>query len=253
MPSVALSGEPFTVAEGYDRFWRKATIGRWEPSTFEVIRRMVDADTVVLDIGAWIGPTVLYEARRAARVIAFEPDPKSAEVLRENLSLNPAEAAKVTLHERAVWIEGGRRAMGNPNAPGDSMSSLLQTDAPHAWTVDCMAASEVASLIGPAEKLFVKIDVEGAEYDVLPALAPLFDREKVGVLVAFHPHVVDHGLTRLARTRKLTQKAFAPFAGFSVERVSRRQIRPSMGAAIARATGAWVFEAKDNYLFRKGV
>ncbi len=253
MPSVALSGEPFTVAEGYDNFWRKATAGRWEPATFEAIRRCVDADTVVLDIGAWIGPTVLYEARRARRVEAFEPDPKSAEMLRRNLALNPAEAAKVTVHEKAVWTEAGQRTMGNPNAPGDSMSSLLETAAPHAWTVDCIAADSLAALVEPEAKLFVKMDVEGAEYDILPALAPLFDRPQVAVLIAFHPHVVERQRPRFAHTRRMTRAAFAPFDGFAVERVSRRRIRPSIGAGLARSTGLWLFEAKDNFLFRKGV
>lgn len=253
MPSVSLSGEPFTVAEGYDNFWRKATAGRWEPATFEAIRRCVDAETVVLDIGAWIGPTVLFEARRARRVEAFEPDPKSAEMLRTNLALNPAEAAKVTVHEKAVWTEAGQRTMGNPNAPGDSMSSLLETGAPHAWTVETLAAASLADLVAPDDKLFIKMDVEGAEYDVLPALAPLFDRPQVAVLIAFHPHVVEKERPRFAHTRRLTQKAFAPFGDFFVERVSRRRIRPSIGAQVARTTGAWVFEAKDNFLFRKNV
>ena len=253
MPSVALSGEPFTVGEGYDNFWRKATAGRWEPATFEAIRRCVDAETVVLDIGAWIGPTVLFEARRARRVEAFEPDPKSAEMLRTNLALNPGEAAKVNVHEKAIWTEAGRRTMGNPNAPGDSMSSLLETGAPHEWTVETIAADSLGDLVAPDDRLFVKMDVEGAEYDILPAIAPLFDRDRVAVLIAFHPHVVEKERPRFAHTRRMTADAFALFADFTVERVSRRRIRPSIGMALQRATGAWVFEAKDNFLFRKGV
>lgn len=253
MPSVSLSGEPFTVAEGYDNFWRKATAGRWEPATFEVIRRAVDADTVVFDIGAWIGPTVLYEARRARRVEAFEPDPASAAMLRQNLAFNPEEAAKVRLHECAVWTEEGPRAMGNPHALGDSTSSLLTAGAAHGFTAECIAASELVALVGPDEKLFIKMDVEGAEYAVLPALAPLLERDRVAVLVAFHPQLAVPHRPRFAETRRLTREVFAPFDGFEVARVSRRRIGPSPGAQLARATGLWLFEAKDNYLFHKGI
>ena len=248
-----LAGQRFRLDPYHSTFWRKAAAGRWEPETFATLAAHLTPDRDYLDIGAWIGPTVLFEARRARRVEAFEPDPKSAEMLRTNLALNPAEAAKVTVHEKAVWTEAGQRTMGNPNAPGDSMSSLLETGAPHAWTVETVAAASLADLVAPDDKLFIKMDVEGAEYDVLPALAPLFDRPQVAVLIAFHPHVVEKERPRFAHTRRLMQKAFAPFGDFFVERVSRRRIRPSIGAQVARTTGAWVFEAKDNFLFRKNV
>lgn len=253
MPQVALSGEAFTVAGGYDKFWRKATAGRWEPSTFEVIRRCVDAETVVLDIGAWIGPTVLFSARRAKRVEAFEPDPASVAVLRENLALNPADEAKVSVHEAAVWTEAGARPMGNQAAPGDSTSSLLEPDAAHQWTVNCIAAADLAEMVDPREKLFVKIDVEGAEYELLPALGPILQRPRVDVLIAFHPHVVERRRPRFARTRAMTRDAFAPFEAFSAHAVPRRGIRPSFGAWLGRTAGVWAFEAKDNYLFRRRV
>lgn len=251
MPNVVLSGEPFTVADGYDNFWRKANAGRWEPTTFEAIRRCVDAETVVLDIGAWVGATVLFASRRAKRVEAFEPDPASAATLRQNLALNPAEARKVRVHEKAVWTEAGPRAMGNRHAPGDSTSSLLDAGAAHSWTIDCIAASDLTGLVGDAEKLFIKMDVEGAEYDVLPQLAPLLERPQVAVLIAFHPQFAVPGTFRFRQTRLLTERAFRAFDDFSVERVARRHIRPAFGAQFAKATGAWIFEARDNFLFRK--
>lgn len=46
----------------------------WEITTFEVFDKYLDKDKYYIDIGAWIGPTVLYAAQKTKRVIAFEPD-----------------------------------------------------------------------------------------------------------------------------------------------------------------------------------
>lgn len=251
MAEVELSGERFEVAAGYEKFWRTAGEGRWEATTFEAIARCVDGDTVVLDIGAWIGPTVLFAARRARRVIAFEPDGVAAAALRRNLALNPDIAPKVLVREAAVWTETGRRPMGNRAAPGDSMSSLLDEAAAHVFEVDCIAAGALADLVEPDAGLFIKIDVEGAEYAILPALRPLLERPRVDVLVAFHPRLIAPRRPRFPSTRRLTREAFAVFDGFDAWRVDREVIARSRGAALASRTGLWLFEAKNNYLFRR--
>src|ERR1700677_4261309 len=62
--------------------------GWWEDSTFRIIDHYADLKGIYVDIGAWIGPTVLYSASKYNRTICFEPDPVALFDLLENISLN---------------------------------------------------------------------------------------------------------------------------------------------------------------------
>ncbi|MEM7692957.1 MAG: FkbM family methyltransferase [Pseudomonadota bacterium] len=253
MRTVKLHGEPFTVGGGYDVFWDQADDDRWEVSTFEAIKACVDADTVVLDIGAWIGPTVLYAASRARRVIAFEPDPVAATALRENLAMNAGITAKVAVEEAAVWREGGTLSLGSRGALGDSMSSALVHDGAATFEARAIAAGELMNRLGADEKLFIKMDVEGAEYAIIPALRPLLDRPNVSALVAFHPRIVaGRKRLRVFKTWPLTRTVMAAFRGFDVRAARGDTIGLTPALRLYRATGLVAFEAKRNLLFTKG-
>ena len=83
-----LAGERFRLDPYHSTFWRKAAAGKWEPETFAVLNAHLGPDRDYLDIGAWIGPTVLYGARKARRVVALEPDPVAFRALSWNIELN---------------------------------------------------------------------------------------------------------------------------------------------------------------------
>ncbi len=83
-----LAGERFRLDPYHSKFWRKASSGTWEPETFAVLDRFLDRAHDYLDIGAWIGPTVLYGARKARHVWCFEPDPEAFRALVWNVELN---------------------------------------------------------------------------------------------------------------------------------------------------------------------
>jgi hypothetical protein len=68
---------------GYE-FWEHITDGTWEMLTLRLIADVLLArpDSVYVDVGAWIGPTVLVGAQFARRTLAFEPDPRAFSELR---------------------------------------------------------------------------------------------------------------------------------------------------------------------------
>ena len=53
------------------------------------------SDWFVLDIGAFVGDTALYYARRGAFVVTVEPLPSNYEVMLRNLELNPELKLKI--------------------------------------------------------------------------------------------------------------------------------------------------------------
>lgn len=178
-----------TAADKPD-FWDKVDSGNWEPETFCVFDRFIDRDTVFLDVGAWIGSTALYAAPQAKETHAFEPDPVAFAQLQKNLGANQSSAwaQRIELHREAIAPANGLMEMGSRSAKGDSMSSALLAESEDAWKVKTTALdSFLKSKDISGEKLFLKIDIEGGEYALLPALRNLLKRENCAVFISLHP------------------------------------------------------------------
>lgn len=133
-----------------------------------VIRRLNDfiPDTdspLILDCGANIGISALHFKRcfPKARIIAFEPDPALFAVLRSNLDRN--DAADVQAVQAAVWTHTRGVSFAADGADGGRIyaaeSGDRQTD--HVPSVDLRDY-----LTEPVDLL--KLDIEGAEYTVVP-------------------------------------------------------------------------------------
>ncbi len=178
-----------TAADKPD-FWDKVDSGNWEPETFRVFDRFIDRDTVFLDVGAWIGSTALYAAPHAKETHAFEPDPVAFEQLKKNLDANgrSAWAERVALHREAIAPANGTMEMGSRSDKGDSMSSALLSEKEDSWEVKTLALGTFVKAQGlSGEKLFLKIDIEGGEYNLIPALGTFLKREDCAVFLSLHP------------------------------------------------------------------
>lgn len=120
----------------------------------------------VIDAGAHVGLFSLAAAQHAERVVSLEPDPVNFRVLEINRRLNAAE--NITPLEAALWHEDGElsfrsswHSTGGSVGPGGDLQ---------------VAARGLDGLIeeyGPVDLL--KIDVEGAEFEVLPRSERLAD------------------------------------------------------------------------------
>lgn len=153
-------------------------------------RRMNDflasrRDPLIVDCGANIGYTALWYKRLypQARIIAFEPDPKFAPMLRRNLVRNHAEDVKVL--EAAAWTCDGTSAWTMHETDGSRLlaGSAAPTDATPGPTV---ATIDLARLLDGLDDVdLLKIDIEGAEFVVVPHIAAQLARVR-HVLVECH-------------------------------------------------------------------
>lgn len=165
----------------------------------------------MLDLGAWVGPITLLAAARGASVLAVEADPAALGQLRRNLAANPGLAPRVTVVPRAVAPEPGPVTLGARRKPGDSMSSVLLGGADLTWETEAITPAELAAALPPAGDLFVKLDIEGGEYGLLPAFGPLLSRDP-RILVSFHPAILQESGEEDVATR--TVAALALFTGW---------------------------------------
>ncbi|WP_170402341.1 FkbM family methyltransferase [Ruegeria arenilitoris] len=179
-----LNGEAFRLDPYHSKFWRKASAGDWEPETFAVLDQHLSPDRDYLDIGAWIGPTVLYGARKARHVWCFEPDPTAFRHLAWNLDLNDirnVSAFGVALSDRF----GVARMASVRGERGDSTSSLLN-DGAHGTDALTIAWNQFATSTDLSGISLVKMDIEGAEFAVLPTLSDWLRDQKPALYLSLH-------------------------------------------------------------------
>ncbi|WP_428925402.1 FkbM family methyltransferase [Marinibacterium sp. SX1] len=180
-----LAGQRFRLDPYHSTFWRKAAAGRWEPETFATLAAHLTPDCDYLDIGAWIGPTVLYGARHARRVIALEPDPVAFRALSWNVELNAMEnvsALPLALADRV----GVMRMAGMRGERGDSTTSLLNPGGEagsDVVTMDWQTFADARDLSGVG---LAKIDVEGAEFGLVPQMAGWLEAQRPALLLSTH-------------------------------------------------------------------
>jgi FkbM family methyltransferase len=211
---VKINGRTIHVADDQPSFWDRVETGAWEPATLAFIDAHVDGSTIFLDCGAWVGPTSLYAAFRARRVVAVEADPAALDQLRRNLAANPELAAKIDIVARALSPTAGLVTMGARRKPGDSMSSLLLADAERNWQVEAIVPGELAALLPPDGPLVIKIDLEGGECALLPHLGPILDRA-AAVHLSLHPaFLIDSVDQDSAAAQALNNAAIAALAAF---------------------------------------
>jgi FkbM family methyltransferase len=154
----------------FDHFWPLVIAGSWEPDTFHALASFVPRGGLHIDIGAWIGPTVLFAANIAGRVIAVEPDVVARSMLLKNLELNPEVGAKVAVFDVAISDKDEEIDLYAPRL-GDSGTSIVPSRGPKAATASAMGVGPFLDRVIRDEKhCFIKIDVEGAEYKIVPVL-----------------------------------------------------------------------------------
>lgn len=130
----------------------------------------------IIDAGANVGFSVLWFAARSpgARIVALEADRENFNMLQRNT----AHLTNVDCHHRALWNEVTTLDL----TPGDTDSIQVghaDSDKPAAKSsgkVDAVDMMTLMNELGVDRVDLLKIDIEGAEYEVFSDSAPWIDR-----------------------------------------------------------------------------
>jgi len=221
---VRLGGLDIAVADDQPTFWDRVEAGGWEPGTLAALTPLLRPGVTFLDLGAWVGPLSLLAAARGAHVVALEADPAAQDQFSRNLAANPDLASRIELIPAAISPIPGAVRLGARRKPGDSMSSILLAGGPSGWSAPAMTPAVLAERLGGPHALVVKIDIEGAEYALLPHLRPLLAAPDLSVLVSFHPVIL--GQSGVEDVPARLEAALAPFAGWQAGRVGDEGAKP---------------------------
>jgi FkbM family methyltransferase len=182
LPPVVLAWANPELVMHMDEFFASLESGAWERATLLALRALLEraggaaGDFSYIDFGAWIGPTVLFAANFAPRVLALEPHPRPAGILAANLALpaNAQLAARTRLFRECIAREAGAQTLVGDGSDS-SRNRLVASGAPAAgqsFEVSCRTLPQFAREEGARNLRLVKMDVEGAELLIFPSLAP---------------------------------------------------------------------------------
>ncbi len=154
--------------------------GRYESEECAFVERYLRPGMCILDVGAHHGFYTLLASLKTGptgRVLAFEPSPRERAKLVRHLRLN--RRANVKVFDRALGsaegaaelflvdgTETGCNSLRRPNVVQPTTAVSVRVD-----TLDGCLASE-----GIAKADFVKLDVEGAEIEVLKGAVNMLER-----------------------------------------------------------------------------
>ena len=150
---------------------------------------------LVIDIGAFIGDTTLYYAKRGAYVIAVEPVPSHYNVLIKNLELNPELKSRVFPVNAAVSSHDGFVDLaieGIIHGGASQYQSFSGKIRVKSFTLKSLL-EYVKKVYGVYIDRFtmraIKFDCEGCEYDVI--------NDEIDVISVFNSLVIEcHGYLR---------------------------------------------------------
>lgn len=116
-----------------------------------------------VDLGGNVGAFTLTAIKAGAKVVVYEPDPFNCKMIEKNLKANGFEA---DIRQKAVVCSDAKKMkmfVGNNNQVW--RNSLYKNWGNQSFDVDCVHFSEVIN-----SNINLKMDIEGAEMDILEAM-----------------------------------------------------------------------------------
>jgi len=167
----------------------------------------------VLDVGADIGYYTLLFAKRvgeAGRVIAFEPIPSARDKIEANIRLNKYH--NVTVCEKALFSGSGKAVLEDPFRLSRLNTGKTASEG-NDIEIQMVTFDEYGALLELSRLDLVKIDVEGAEVDVLMGMQKTINAYRPSLLIEIHPTQImhfGHSVEKLLNLLKNMGYSYAP-------------------------------------------
>jgi len=198
---VVKNNHSFNVCGDFSTNWfSENKLEYWEQDTFHILDYY--KNHTYIDIGSWIGPTVLYSANIFKRVIAIEPDPIAIKRIEANINAN--DFKNITLVKKGLSDKNGTTKFGGNGEFGNSESTLLIArddyltyEGRHTTTYkDYHPTTEVETItietlfeeqnVNPSDVGLIKMDIEGGELIVVPYLVNFLKNFKPVFYISLH-------------------------------------------------------------------
>jgi len=200
-------------------YYRRKLIEANAPKTLAAFEAAKQASRgkIAIDLGANRGLFARELAQSAAHVHAFEPDPWTAAILKEELK----DLDNVTVHEAAAGVAAGtlpifRHRDYEDNPLGLSQSTTLRSDVRDVDGAHPVAEVEVIDFLAFLKTLegqvgILKIDIEGGELELMPALMQSSELQKIDyIFCETHEGILPEARDQFATIRAQARQSQHP-------------------------------------------
>jgi len=138
----------------YEIFWSRM---------YDIPENVLSSPLHIVDLGANVGFTTLYFALKYpdAKIVSIEPSKMNFVVLQKNV----AQQKNVKALNAAVWFES--KQIPFMDASNAYNSRIAETGAEHTYTIDAYNVEDILRKENIDTIDLLKIDIEGAEKDIL--------------------------------------------------------------------------------------
>jgi len=183
------------IGEEWFRFparWSRYYESDYEPETFDFFRKNLKPGDIVFDIGAHIGLFSVVASRlvgETGKVYAFEPTPFTRGVLGKVIKLNGCDH-NVEIRTEAVSEKKGTAYFFDTGTEVSNANSLIETSrSKKKLEVPVTSVDEFVAERGLLVNC-LKVDVEGAELQVLRGARKVFTEQRPVARLGLHPEMM---------------------------------------------------------------
>lgn len=193
----------FRLTSGFHPAYKMMRNGTFEPEETALIQRFLGKVDMFIDIGANLGYYTCLALHNGRSVIAFEPQRQNLQCLFQNLIANGWQAG-VEVYPVALSARSGLLTLYGASGPSASLIQNWAGYSPRFHQI--VPVSTLDNVLGGRllnQRLFIKIDVEGAEYQVLSGARATLARELKPIwllevcLHEFHPEGINPDYLRI--------------------------------------------------------
>ena len=161
--------------------------GYYEKNVTEAVQRLLHPGDTAVDVGSNMGYYTVMIASMVGptgRVIAFEPVREASRYLLGSAELN--DFRHIELFDCCLGAENGTIAFDRASY----RVNAAHRDSERQLMVPIRAFDDMASELAPERLALVKIDVEGAEFDVIQGMAGTIAEHRPHILIEIHPEMI---------------------------------------------------------------
>jgi FkbM family methyltransferase len=202
-------------------------LGTYEPHQTALFTQQLHSGSVLFDIGAAVGYYTVLSSPLVGQdgcVVAFEPDARNAAFLRRHVAIN--SLTNVEVHQSAVGNRNGRAGFTCGSGTG---TGHLSESGPHAVPI-CRLDDFVHRSRQPTH---IKIDVEGAEMQVLAGARRLLASAKPALFLSTHGPTAHQACCRYLAELDYSIQPMSPDPKYESEVLCTPR-RPSRAASLSR-------------------